>query len=216
MDKRMTILVADDHELVRRGLKQVLESDPLLTVIEAGNGEEALNIIRGEKNLIAVLDIEMPKLKGLDVARIVKKEQIPATLIFLTMMKDKDVFNMSMDLGVRGYVLKENSVSELLKCIESVSGGNYYLSPSMSEFLIKRNRNEKSSESENDVISLLTSTELKVLKSVSEMKTNQEIANMMNISIKTVHNHRTNICDKLGLHGAHALLKFAAENSRIL
>ncbi len=213
MDKQVTILIADDHELVRRGLKQVLESDPQLTVIEAGNGEDALNIIRGEKNLIAVLDIEMPKLKGLEVARIVKEEQIPATLIFLTMMKDEDVFNKSMDLGVRGYVLKENTVSELLKCIESVSGGNYYLSPSMSEFLLKRNRNEKSNDAENDVISLLTSTELKVLKSVAEMKTNQEIANMMNISIKTVHNHRTNICDKLGLHGAHALLKFAIENS---
>lgn len=199
--------------LVRKGLKQVLETEPSFNVIEAENGEEALELIRSMQPVIAVIDVEMPKLNGFEVAKQVKNESLPVSLIFLTMFKEENVFNKAMDAGVKGYVLKDNTITEILRCIDSVLSGNYYLSPTISEFLIKRSAREKSVVKNVNTINLLTATERKLLKNLADMKTNQEIAEILNISVKTVQNHRTNISDKLGLHGAHALLKYAVENS---
>lgn len=213
MDNKTTILIADDHSLVRKGLRQVLESEPSFIVIEAENGEETLQKIREFKPSVAVIDVEMPKLSGFDVAFTVKQESLPVSVVFLTMFREESVFNKAMDNGVKGYVLKDNTITEILQCIDSVLNGNYYLSPSISEFLMKRSARENSGAKTATGVNLLTITERKLLKNLAEMKTNQEIADILNISIKTVHNHRTNICDKLGLHGAHALLKFAVENS---
>lgn len=212
MDKSETILIADDHSLVRNGLRQVLETQPSLTVIEAENGEEAIMLIRIKKPSIALLDIEMPKMTGFDVVQRVHAEGHSVSLVFLTMFKDEQVFNKAMDLGVKGYVLKENTIAEILLCIRTVSEGKYYLSPALSDFLIRRNSKLSAPASDDKGLNLLTPMERNILKLVASMKANQIIANELNISIKTVQNHRNNICNKLGLHGAHALLKFAAEN----
>ena len=216
MDKPTTILIADDHSLVRKGLRQVLETRPGLQILEAENGEEALRTIREKKPQLAVLDVEMPKLTGFDVANRVRTESLPVALIFLTMFKEEYVFNKAMDAGVKGYVLKENTTSEILQCVQIVAEGKYYLSPTISDFLVRRNARLVTPTSERSGINLLTAAERNLLKHLAEMKTNREIAGALNISIKTVHNHRNNICDKLGLHGAHALLKFAVENASLL
>lgn len=216
MDKQKKILIADDHSLVRKGLRQVLETDPDLLVIEAENGEEALRLIRQEHPEIALLDIEMPKMTGFDVARRVNDESIPTTLVFLTMFKEELVFNKAMDTGVRGYVLKENTIAEILQCISAVSSGKYYLSPSISDFLVRRNMRLVAPAFDQKGINLLTPAERKLMKLLTVMKTNQEISEELNISIKTVQNHRNNICSKLGLRGAHALLKFSSEHSDLL
>ncbi len=210
MPEFLTIVIADDHSLVRKGLRQVLETQPTYTVIEAADGVEAIGLIRIHKPSIALLDIEMPKMTGFDVAQRVIAEGLATALVFLTMFKDEQVFNKAMDLGVKGYVLKENTIAEVLQCVQAVSAGKYYLSPVISEFLIKRN--DKRSAPDSSGINLLTPTERTVAKLVAELKSNKEIATILNISIKTVQNHRNNICDKLGLNGTHALLRFATEN----
>lgn len=211
MNNEVSILIADDHELIRKGLKQVLETQPNLKLLEAANGEDALQIIHEQKPRIAILDIEMPFVTGLEVAQKVQKESISIDIIFLTMYNDESMFNKAMDIGVKGYVLKKNTVTEIVQCVKSVLAGEYYVSPAISEFLIRRNTGSFTSATDTSGLHLITSTEKNMLKMVAELKTNQEMAELLDISIKTVQNHRSNMCTKLGLKGAHALLKFAVE-----
>ncbi|MBR9916964.1 response regulator transcription factor [bacterium] len=213
MNKKTKILLADDHSLIRNGLVQVLVSNSELEIIEAENGKQALSLIQSEKPEIAILDIEMPEMSGFEVAEKVKYQGLAIDLIFLTMLNDETMFNKAMDIGVKGYVLKENTVNEIVNCIETVLKGNYYLSPSLSGYLIRRNNKSTLSATDKRGLHLLTVSEKKILKLVAEMMTSQEIAEELNISIKTVQNHRSNICTKLDLSGTHALLKYAMEVS---
>lgn len=213
MNKRTKILIADDHSLIRKGLRQVIEANTGFEIFEAENGKKALELIQQESPEIALLDIEMPEMSGYDVAVKANSEELSTHLVFLTMYKDETMFNKAMDIGIRGYVLKENTVAEITKCIDAVLDGNYYLSPAISDFLVKRNQGSNKPSGKGKEIQELTPTERKVLKQVAEMKTSQEIADSLFVSIKTVQNHRNNICNKLGLHGAHALLKYALDNS---
>ena len=211
--KKYEILIADDHSLIRSGLRQTLDSEPSYTITEVDNGKKALKLIREKKFDLAILDIEMPEMTGFEVAQKVHNESILIDIIFLTMFKDETLFNKAMDIGVKGYVLKENTVSEIQKCVETVFSGSYYLSPAISEFLIRRNTKLSSTASDKKGIHLLTPAEKNILQLVADMKTSQEIAEELSISVKTVQNHRHNICNKLDLSGTHALLKFAVENA---
>lgn len=213
MNNRANILMADDHALIRNGLRQVLESKTNFEISEAENGEEALEHIIKNKPDIAILDFEMPKMSGFDVAEHVQNKGLDVDIIFLTMHKDESVFNKAMDVGAKGYVLKENTVSEIIQCTETVLNGKQYLSPAMSEFLVRRSATSSSFSEDKKKLELLTAAERNLLKQVAEMKTNQEIASNLHISIKTVQNHRYNICNKLDISGTHALLKFAVENA---
>lgn len=216
MDSKKTVLLADDHALIRGGLRQVIEQEKEYRIIEADNGADALNIIREQHPQIAILDIEMPKLTGFDVAKRVHSEGISIDIIFLTMFKDETLFNKAMDIGVKGYVLKENTVSEILRCIESVLAGRHYLSPEISDFLINRNTKLTTPATDKEGLHLLTPAEKKILKLLAKMKTNQEMAEELNVSVKTIQNHRHNICHKLDISGTHALLKFAIEHAHQL
>jgi DNA-binding NarL/FixJ family response regulator len=129
------------------------------------------------------------------------------------MYKDESLFNKAMDIGVKGYVLKENTVSEIIQCVQKVLSGKHYLSPAISEFLIRRNSKLVAPASDKDGLNSLTKTEKNIIKQLAEMKTSQEIADENNVSIKTIQNHRNNICNKLGLSGTHALLKYAVEHA---
>lgn len=216
MGKKKSLLLADDHALIRGGLRQVMEQQSDYDIAEADNGEDALRIIRENEIDIAILDIEMPKMSGFDVAKQAHKEGIGTDVVFLTMFKDETLFNKAMDIGVKGYVLKENTVSEILECLKTVTNGNYFLSPVISDFLIRRNNKLVAPASDKKGIEELTPAERSILTLVSQMKTNQEIADDLNVSIKTVQNHRNNICNKLEISGAHALLKFAVENEELI
>lgn len=216
MESKKTILLADDHALIRGGLRQVIEQSKDYQIIESDNGEDALRIIREKKPHIAILDIEMPGITGFEVAKRVQNEGISIDIIFLTMYKDESLFNKAMDIGVKGYVLKENTVSEILRCIDSVLAGKHYLSPEISDFLINRNHKLASPATDKEGLHLLTPAEKNILKLLATMKTNQEMAEQLSVSIKTVQNHRHNICNKLDISGTHALLKFAMEHSEQL
>lgn len=165
---------------------------------------------------MAVLDIDMPYATGVDIARRVQSEGMNTDVIFLTMHSDEQLFNNAIDLGVKGFVLKENTVSEIVKCIESVISGDHYMSPSMSGYLIKRAYKQVVNDSDKEKLSLLTSTERKVMYQLGLMKTNSEIAESLGVSLKTVQNHRNNICNKLEIKGRHALLKYAVEKKDLL
>lgn len=207
----VTIIIADDHPIVRSGLRTVLEKHPELKILrEAENGDSALQLIRQSKPDVAIIDVEMPVLDGFGVARAVKDDNLPVLLIFMTMHKDEQTFNKAMDLGVRGFILKENAVADIVSAIALVMEGKHYISPSLSEYLMQRSRPQAATPS--STIDELTPAERNILKLIAEQKTTKTIADELFISPKTVEKHRSNICAKLNLHGAYALLKFAMEN----
>ena len=208
----LNILIADDHPIFLKGLKEVIESDKDLTVVaEASNGKTAIDAFHHYNPDIVILDIDMPKMNGLEAAEKILEQRDNQPIIVLTMHKDKALFIKSLEIGVLGYLLKENAVLDVIAAIYHVSEGNSYISPELSVHLLKRN---KSADIKKNSIPLesLTPSEKKILKMIAEYKTSKEIANELFISEKTVFNHRMNISKKLNLTGKNSLLRFAIEN----
>jgi DNA-binding NarL/FixJ family response regulator len=210
MDGEIAILIADDHPIVRQGLRQTIEASADLKVIaEAGDGREALEKIEALKPSVAILDIQMPLIDGFGVARAVRERSIAVQLVFLTAFREEDLFNAALDLGVRGYVLKESAVADIVACVRAVASGQHYASPSLTTHLVNRARRAASLTADKPGVATLTPTERRILALIAEYKTNKEIASVLSVSPRTVEAHRTNICNKLDIHGSHALMKFA-------
>lgn len=216
MEKKINIIIADDHPIFRKGLVELISNVPQLSICgEAENGNYALELIQKEKPSVAILDINMPELNGFEVAKNVKAQGLPVYLIFLTMYNEEELFNKAMDLGIRGYILKECAVKDILDCILSVAEGKYYISPVISDYLVNRSSMLKINEEQKSGLEKLTPTERQILKLIAENKTSKEIAARFFISTRTIDNHRMNICNKLSIHGSNALLKFALENKHL-
>jgi DNA-binding NarL/FixJ family response regulator len=214
---KLRVLIADDHPIFRKGLLLAIGAERDIEIIgEAGDGQQALHLTEKLKPDVIVLDIEMPGLNGLQVAEEIIRRHLSIQVTFLTMYKEEDMFNAAMDIGVKGYVLKESAVSDIVEAIKTVASGRYYISPSISEYLINRSHHSRSLLKKKPQLEYLTATERKVLRLVSENKTSKEIGENLNISYRTVENHRTNICNKLEIHGSHSLLKFAIEYKMVL
>jgi DNA-binding NarL/FixJ family response regulator len=209
MSVEIRIVIADDHPIFRKGLKESLEEAQNSRVIgEAADGRSALEMIRTLNPDVAIVDISMPVMDGFAVAREMAKADLKAGLVFLTAHQEEALFDEAMELGVKGYVLKESSMAEITACVQAVFEGKHYTSPALTTYLVSRGRRASKSTAApglND----LTATERRVLKSIAEYKTSREIADELFISYYTVETHRRNICDKLDLHGSHALMKFA-------
>ena len=215
--KDLTILIADDHPIFRKGLKQVIESEEGLKVIaEADDGRAALEQIRTLAPDVAVLDIHMPNMSGFDLARTVREQEIEVKMIFLTMHKAEDIFSAAMDLGVKGYVLKDSAITDLVACIRTVAAGEAYISPALSGFLLNRGAKAAGLRGQIPGIDTLTPTERRVLKMLADYKTSKQIADELFVNSRTIDNHRANICNKLGLRGSHALMKFAVEHKNAI
>jgi DNA-binding NarL/FixJ family response regulator len=213
MAERAKILIVDDHPLFRQGLRQLIVSDERFELVgEAGNGQDALTFIQQQKPDIAVLDVNLPGLTGLEVAQRVQALRLRTRLIVLTMFKEEDTFNRALDLGVLGFVLKENAVQDILASLVAVAAGQHYLSPTISTYLVRRRGRAETLASKTPGLDDLTKAERRVLKLVSEKKTSREIAAELSISPRTVEAHRANISQKLALRGSHSLLQFALEN----
>jgi DNA-binding NarL/FixJ family response regulator len=214
MEKEITVIIADDHPIFRNGLRQMLNEEANIAILgEADNGEKALSLIREKKPDIAILDIDMPRMTGLEVLRELKDEEVK--VIFLTMYGEEDIFEEAMSLGIKGYVIKDSAVSDIIDSIYSVMDGRYYISPSMSDFLINRKKKFSELKNNNPKLDDLTISEKKILKYIAENKTSKEIAEILFISYRTVENHRANISGKLNLKGTHSLVKFAIENKNL-
>ncbi|MCI0449973.1 MAG: response regulator transcription factor [Chlorobi bacterium] len=213
MSKATRILIADDHPIFRKGVLSIVNDNPNIQVVgESSNGEEALKLINELKPDIVLLDIDMPLMSGLEVARILKKQNSKSKVVILTIHKDKEYFDEAIELDIKAYVLKDSIASDLVNCIMQVSEGEYYISPAISTYLIEKRRPLM----QESPLSRLTATELQILKLISKNKTSSQIAEEMFRSIRTIENHRNNIINKLGLKGPHALLLFSIENKSIL
>jgi DNA-binding NarL/FixJ family response regulator len=214
---KLRVIIADDHPIFRKGLMLAIGSEHSIEIIgEAGDGLQALYLAEKLKPDVIVLDIEMPGLTGLQVAGEIIRRQLPSHIVFLTMYKEEDMFNEAMNLGVKGYVLKDSAVSDIVDAIKTVATEQSYLSPSISEYLVKRSDYAGSLLKKRPQLENLTLTERKVLCLIAANKTSKEIADDLHISHRTVENHRANICNKLEIHGSHSLLKFAIENKTVL
>jgi len=213
MKPQVTIVIADDHPIFREGLKNVIERDKSLTVVgEADDGEHALKLIEETSPDVAVLDLDMPGLNGLAVVRAMAEKKIPTATVFLTMHKEEDLFNEAMNVGAQGYVLKDSAVTDIVGAIKSTSAGQSFISPTLSSLLLKRTRRAEALAKDKSGLDQLTPTERRILQMIAFNKTSREIAKDLFISPRTVENHRANICTKLDLHGAQALLRFALEH----
>ena len=210
MDDKVKIVIADDHPIVRQGLRQMIEADRNLTFVgEASDGETALQLIETHQPDVAVLDIDMPRIGGFDVVRELERKKIRVKIIFLTMHTEEEVFQTAMDLGVGGYVLKDSATNDIVAGIKSIAAGKPFISPAMSALLLNRRRRAQKLESEKPELDLLTPTERRILKLIAEDKTSREIGTELFISHRTVHAHRAHILQKLNLSGNLALVKFA-------
>ena len=213
MENEIRVVIADDHPIVRRGLRQTIEGDPGLKVVaEVGDGQAALAQIQELKPAIAVIDVDMPRLDGLGVAREIRKKRLPVEIIFLTIHGEEDLFHAAMDLGSKGYLLKDSALTEIVKALRTVAEGNYYVTPSLTAYLVHRRSRAQTLTSEKPKLADLTPTERRILGMVAEGKSSKSIAEELFIHYRTVENHRTNICQKLGLQGHNALFKFALQH----
>jgi DNA-binding NarL/FixJ family response regulator len=202
------ILIADDHPVFRKGLRQIVETEPDLKIVaEADDGEQAWARILEQRPDVAVLDVDMPRMDGFDVVREIRARSLELAVVFLTMHKDEDVFNEAINHGVQGYIVKDSAATDIVGGIRAVASGQPFISPSISGYLLARNSGSASAGLKD-----LTLNEKKILLLIAGHKTNKEIAAQLFISHRTVENHRANICQKLDLHGSHALLKFALDH----
>ena len=210
---QIRVVIADDHPIFRKGLLQVIAIEPDLAIVgEAADGQTALEQIKTQQPDVAVLDIDMPKKNGFVLAQEIRDCKLPVKIVFLTMYKEENAFNRALDLGVKGYLLKDSAVTDIVAGIRAVANGQHFISPAISSYLINRHTRADRLADEKPGLKDLTPTERRILKLIADNKTSKEIAAELFISARTVDNHRTNIATKLELHGSHALLKFAFDH----
>jgi DNA-binding NarL/FixJ family response regulator len=210
---KVRVMIVDDHPLFRQGLRQAIGGDSRFEVIgEADDGQTALTKIQELRPDLVVLDVNLPGANGLEVAASLRAKKIKVSIVILTMLKDEQAFNRALNLGIHGFVLKENAADEILNCIAAVSRNEAYVSPSLTDFLLRRRNRVETLASHKPGLDDLTIAEKRILKRVALGKTNKEIAAELFISPRTVESHRSNICEKLELVGTNRLLQFALEN----
>jgi DNA-binding NarL/FixJ family response regulator len=213
MARDVRILIADDHPIFRQGLRLVIEADPgLIVVAEAADGQQALDRLRQGDIAVAVLDVTMPVLDGFAVARQALEHRLDAALVFLTMHNDAHYLNAALDLGVRGYVLKDNATTQIVDCVRSIAQGGDYISPTLSSFLIGRRARAAGLVEQKPALAQLTPAERRILRLVADGLTSREIADQLGLGVRTVEHHRNNVAVKLSLRGSHALTKFALKH----
>ena len=209
------VLLADDHPVVRRGLKATIEEDAILHVVaEAADGNDALRQIVELKPDVAILDIDMPGLNGLGVAREVAEKNLATRIIFMTFHADEELMRASMDVGGKGYLLKGSETDEIAAAIHAVHAGRTYIGSTMAAVLFN-SKNAADSMPKLDV-NMLTPTEKKILKLIADGLSSKEIGDELSVHYRTVENHRTNMCRKLNIEGANALARFALQHRAAL
>jgi DNA-binding NarL/FixJ family response regulator len=217
MAPEVTILIADDHPIVRQGLRQTIEKErDFMIVAEAADGPTALDQSLALTPQIAILDVDMPRLDGFGVLRELVKQKSSVKVIFLTFHCEEEFFHQAVDLGALGYVLKDSAVTDIVNSIRAVVSGHHYTSPAMTSFLMARRRRAAALTRQKPSLEDLSPTERRILQLIAEYKTSTEIAKDLFISPRTVETHRANICNKLDLHGKHALMKFALSHRTTL
>lgn len=208
MLNEIKIVLADDHPIVRQGLRQVIEREMGLRVVaECGDGVMALAEIEKQQPDIAILDVDMPRASGFDVLRALSKNQSAVQVILMTVHDEVEFFNEALDLGAKAYILKECAVEEVVNAVRAVCANQSYTSQRMHQFLFRR-----ANRAESGGLAALTPTERQVLKLIADYKTSREIGEALYISPLTVKTHRRNISSKLDITGSNALMKYALDH----
>jgi DNA-binding NarL/FixJ family response regulator len=197
-DNKITVLIVDDHSLLRQGLTQILELEESIEVVgEAGNGEDAIKLALERRPDIILLDINMPKLNGIETLRRLKDIGIDSKIIMLTIHDDKEYLFETINIGANGYVLKDSDADSLIKAIKNVYGGESYIQPNLASLFVKGKDNKDGKFRETTGKESLTRREYEVLTLIAEGLNNREIAEKLFISEKTVKNHVSNIFKKI-------------------
>jgi DNA-binding NarL/FixJ family response regulator len=209
VDSPIRVVLADDHPIIRSGLRLSLATNREIEIVgEAGDGESALLKIRELAPDVAILDIDMPKLDGLTVVRQLRSLDLHTKVILLTLHSEPVYLRAAFDAGAQGYILKDSGTEDVLAAIRAVTSEQMYVAPSMTHHLIRL----QTAEREGGTMDKLSPTERIVMRLIAEGNSSKDIGKHLGIHYRTVDNHRTNICRKLGLEGANSLLRFALQH----
>ena len=211
IDYMIRVLIADDHAMVRKGFRLILEAQPDIEIVgEAGNGREAIEQSEQTHPDVIVMDIAMPELNGIEATRRLSASAPRTRVLALSMHKDSMYVREILRAGARGYLLKDAIDTDLVSAVRAVANGDGYLSPAVSEAVLREYRRHVT-----DPVDLLTSREREVLQMIAEGNTNKEIAALLNLSVYTIDAHRGKVMEKLNLHSTPELVRFAVRNGII-
>lgn len=214
--KKIRILLADDHKLMRSGLRLLIEQQPDLTVVgEAADGREAVALAKSLRPDVAVMDISMPNLNGIEAAHQITQSHAELAVIVLSMHPDESYVLRALKAGAKGYLLKDSAESDLITAVRAVARGKSFFSPAVSKVLLDDYIRKLKRSGAEDAYDLLTPREREVLQLVAEGKSNKEVANLLNLSVYTVETHRSNIMQKLNLKGVPELTLYAVRKGII-
>jgi two-component system response regulator NreC len=204
------ILLADDHVVMRRGIRALLERRADFQVVaEAGDGREAVQLTELHSPHVVVADIAMPNLNGIEAARQIAQKSPQTAIVILSMHSDESYVLRALKAGARGYLLKDSPESDLINAILAVHEGKAFFSPAISKMLVEDYMRQLQQRGAEDSYELLTSREREVLQLLAEGKSNKDVAAMLNLSLHTVETHRSNILQKLNLHGTPELILYS-------
>lgn len=213
---KVRVLIADDHGVVRKGLRLLLEQYPNIQVVgEAANGRDVVKLAQELQPDVVLLDVAMPLLNGIDAAEQIKKGNDRIGLIVLTMYADEGYVLRALHAGVKGYLLKESAEEDLARAVKAVSEGKPFFSPAITATLLEDYMRVLRQEGLSDSFELLTAREREVLQLLAEGKTNKEAAGVLDVSLYTVESHRTNLMQKLNLHNTAELVLYAVRKNLV-
>ena len=213
---QIRIVLADDHTVMRAGIRLVLERQPDLHVVgEASDGREAVNAVERVHPDVVVMDIAMPNLNGIEATRQIIANGAAVSIVVLSMHSDEEYVLRALKAGARGYLLKESAEADLIAAVRAVIGGKSFFSPAVSRLLVEDYVRQLQDRDIEDSYELLTTREREILQLVAEGKSNKDVANLLNLSVYTVETHRSNIMEKLNLHGMPELILYAVRKGVI-
>jgi two-component system response regulator NreC len=213
----LRVLLADDHAIVRRGLRSLLEAEPDLTVVaEAADGLEAVRLCEEHEPDVVILDVGMPKLNGIEVAARTQKLKRPPHVIILSMHADESYIMRALSAGARAYLLKDATDEDLVPAVRTVAGGKPYFSPAVSAVLVEDYVRQLQTRGLQDSYHLLTDREKEVLHLLAEGRSNKEVATILNLGLSTVETHRANLMQKLNLHNTAEIVLYAVRKGIIV
>ena len=214
--KSIRVLLADDHKLIRAGLRLVVDQQPDLSVVgEADDGRQAVELAKSLKPNVVVMDIGMPNLNGIEAARQIGEMDPSAAVVMLSMHSDESYVLRALSAGARAYLLKDSATTDLVQAIHAVAEGKSFFSPAVSKVLLQDYMRKLRRSGAEDSYDLLSPRERGVLQLVAEGKSNKEVASLLNLSVYTVETHRAKIMQKLNLKGVPELILYAVRKGII-
>jgi len=214
--RKIRILLADDHKLMRSGLRLLIEQQPDLSVVgEAGDGREAVSMAKSLRPDVTVMDIGMPNLNGIEASLQITHSHPEIAVVMLSMHADESYVLRALKAGAKGYLLKDSAEADLIRAVRAVAGGKSFFSPVVSKVLLDDYMRKLKRSGAEDAYDLLTPREREILQLVAEGKSNKEVANLLNLSVYTVETHRSNIMQKLNLRGVPELILYAVRKGII-